>query len=248
MLGFQYSKLTEKEIVDEMTRPQEAGACGAKIIVTANSDHVGRLTIDEEFRKAYLYATIRTADGFLVHYYALLRGNRIPRVTGCGILAELMRNRDLRAQRLFFVADSDATAAGLRKWAARREFPASEFEIEVPPYRFEQDRGYTDALVGRIRALAPTILVMGVGAPKSEKFAYEHRAELPACWVLSVGEAVKVEAGVKKRAPAVMQLLTLEWFWRLAHEPRRLIGRYTWDMRRFLVAVIQDLRGRYDNP
>jgi UDP-N-acetyl-D-mannosaminuronic acid transferase (WecB/TagA/CpsF family) len=63
-----------------------------------------------------------------------------------------------------------------------------------------------------------------------------------------VGEAVKIEAGVKKRAPVVVQRMNLEWFWRLAHEPRRLIGRYTWDMRRFLIAILQDLRGLYDNP
>jgi N-acetylglucosaminyldiphosphoundecaprenol N-acetyl-beta-D-mannosaminyltransferase len=245
MFGFQYSKLDEKEIVDEITRPLGAEATGAKIIVTANSDHVGRLTTDEVFRRAYLYASIRTADGFLVHYYALLRGERIPRVTGCGILAELMRNRDLREQRLFFVVDSEETAAGLRKWAERREFPASEFEILVPPYGFEKDTEYVQGMVGRIREFAPTIVVMGVGAPKSEKFAYVHREELPACWVLSVGEAVKIEAGVKKRAPVVMQRLNLEWFWRLVHEPRRLIGRYTWDMRRFLMAIIQDLRGSY---
>jgi N-acetylglucosaminyldiphosphoundecaprenol N-acetyl-beta-D-mannosaminyltransferase len=248
MFGFQYSKLDANEIVDEITRPREAGAQGAKIIVTANSDHIGRLTTDEVFRKAYLYASIRTADGFLVHYYALLRGERIPRVTGCEILAALMRNRDLTSQRLFFVADSDATTAGLRKWAAGRNFPASNFEIVVPPYQFELDQTYTEALVARIREFAPSILVLGVGAPKSEKFAYVHRNLLPACWVLSVGEAVKIEAGVKQRAPLIMQRLNLEWFWRLAHEPRRLFRRYTWDMRRFFFAIIQDIRGAYDNP
>lgn len=243
MFGFQFSELNEKAIVDEITRPLGAEERGAKIVVTANSDHMGRLTTDLLFREAYLYASIRTADGFLVHYYALLRGERIPRVTGCGILAELMRNRDLRGQRLFFVADSEETAAGLRKWAARRTYPENEFEILVPPFGFEKDEGYVKGMVARIRRFAPTIVVMGVGAPKSEKFAYVHRDELPACWVLSVGEAVKIEAGVKKRAPVLMQRLNLEWFWRLAHEPRRLIGRYTWDMRRFVVAIIQDLRG-----
>lgn len=243
MFGFQFSELNEKAIVDEITRPLGAEERGAKIVVTANSDHMGRLTTDLLFREAYLYASIRTADGFLVHYYALLRGERIPRVTGCGILAELMRNRDLRGQRLFFVADSEETAAGLRKWAARRTYPENEFEILVPPFGFEKDEEYVKGMVARMRRFAPTIVVMGVGAPKSEKFAYVHRDELPACWVLSVGEAVKIEAGVKKRAPVLMQRLNLEWFWRLAHEPRRLIGRYTWDMRRFVVAIIQDLRG-----
>lgn len=245
MFGFQYSKLDEREIVDELMRPREAGAQGAKIIVTANCDHVGRLSTDELFRQAYLFASIRTADGFLVHYYALLRGEKIPRVTGCGILAELMRNRDLRGQRLFFVADSEETAAGLRKWAERKPFPSSEFSVVVPPYGFERDAEYTAGLVRQIREFAPSILVMGVGAPKSEKFGYLHRNELPPCWVLSVGEAVKIEAGIKKRAPVLMQKLNLEWFWRLAHEPRRLIGRYTWDMRKFVIAIVQDLRGSY---
>jgi N-acetylglucosaminyldiphosphoundecaprenol N-acetyl-beta-D-mannosaminyltransferase len=245
MLGLEYSKLNEKEIVDELMRPQEEGARGAKIIVTANSDHAGRLTTDEVFRKAYSYASIRTADGFPVHYYAWLRGQRIPRVTGCGILAELMRNRDLTGQRLFFVADCEETAEGLRRWASRRELPENEFEIIVPPYEFEGSEEFTAGLVNKIRTFAPTILVMGVGAPKSEKFGYVHRDDLPPCWVLGVGEAVKIEAGVKKRAPALMRKLNLEWFWRLVHEPRRLIRRYTWDMRRFVVAIFQDLSGSY---
>jgi len=138
MFGFQFSQLNEKGIVDEITRPLGAEERGAKIVVTANSDHVGRLTTDVLFRGAYLYASIRTADGFLVHYYAPLRGERIPRVTGCGILAELMRNRDLRGQRLFLVADGAETAAGLRKWAARRGysehvFPLGHFNsLELP--------------------------------------------------------------------------------------------------------------------
>jgi N-acetylglucosaminyldiphosphoundecaprenol N-acetyl-beta-D-mannosaminyltransferase len=245
MFGFHYSKLGEREIVDELMRPLDAETRGARIIVTANSDHVGRLATDELFRQAYLYASIRTADGFLVHYYALLRGERIPRVTGCGILEELMRRRDLRGQRLFFVADSPETEAGLQKWAARRQYPASEYEIVVPPYGFEKDAEYVQGIIGKIRGFAPTILIMGVGAPKSEKFAYVHREELPACWVLSVGQAVNIEAGIKKRAPVWVQRINMEWFWRLVHEPRRLLRRYTWDMRRFLAAIIQDLRGSY---
>ena len=69
------------------------------------------------------------------------------------------------------------------------------------------------------------MLFIGLGAPKQDRFAYEHRAHLPLVQVC-VGAAFDFHAGVKKMAPSWMQRFGLEWLFRLSQEPGRLWKRY----------------------
>jgi N-acetylglucosaminyldiphosphoundecaprenol N-acetyl-beta-D-mannosaminyltransferase len=100
-------------------------------------------------------------------------------------------------------------------------------------------------LAARIAAHRPDILVMGVGSPQSEVFADAWAAALPPCWVLCVGQGVKVALGLVRRAPPVMQAAQAEFLWRLGQEPRRLAGRYSRGAVLFLLAVLADLAGRF---
>ena len=45
-----------------------------------------------------------------------------------------------------------------------------------------------------------------------------------------------------RRAPLALRHTGLEWAWRLVHEPRRLLRRYTKASAGFLAAVREDLR------
>jgi N-acetylglucosaminyldiphosphoundecaprenol N-acetyl-beta-D-mannosaminyltransferase len=60
-------------------------------------------------------------------------------------------------------------------------------------------------------------------------------------FVMGVGGAIDVVAGVTRRAPPVMQRLGLEWLFRLLQEPRRLVSRYTATNCRFLFLVAREL-------
>ena len=46
---------------------------------------------------------------------------------------------------------------------------------------------------------------------------------------MGVGCSLDLMAGRQSRAPNWMQAAGLEWVYRVAHEPRRLAGRYTRD-------------------
>ena len=71
------------------------------------------------------------------------------------------------------------------------------------------------------RAHGTTNLIMGVGAPKSEIWCNGHRRELPGIVALCIGDAVSVYAGLKSRAPKLLQTLGLEWAFRFLQEPQR---------------------------
>ncbi len=95
---------------------------------------------------------------------------------------------------------------------------------EAPPFRpltAAEDRD----VVRRINASGAGLIFIGLGCPKQDVFAYEHRDRLRGVQ-LCVGAAFDFHAGVKPTAPAWMQRHGLEWLYRLLKEPRRLWRRY----------------------
>jgi exopolysaccharide biosynthesis WecB/TagA/CpsF family protein len=96
--------------------------------------------------------------------------------------------------------------------------------IDVPPFRPltpEEDL----AAVERINRSGAGIVFIGLGCPKQDIFAAEHRDRIRAVQVC-VGAAFDFHAGVKRVAPAWMQRRGLEWLYRLWQEPGRLWKRY----------------------
>jgi N-acetylglucosaminyldiphosphoundecaprenol N-acetyl-beta-D-mannosaminyltransferase len=61
--------------------------------------------------------------------------------------------------------------------------------------------------------------------------------------MLGVGAAFDFHAGRKPQAPAWMQLIGLEWLFRLLHEPRRLARRYFYNNPRFVLLALLELLG-----
>jgi N-acetylglucosaminyldiphosphoundecaprenol N-acetyl-beta-D-mannosaminyltransferase len=59
--------------------------------------------------------------------------------------------------------------------------------------------------------------------------------------MIGVGAAFDFHAGLKKQAPVWMQQTGLEWFFRLATEPRRLWKRYLVNNPAFVWLALQEL-------
>jgi exopolysaccharide biosynthesis WecB/TagA/CpsF family protein len=77
----------------------------------------------------------------------------------------------------------------------------------------------------RINESGAGLVFIGLGCPKQDWFAAEHRDRLQAVQVC-VGAAFDFHAGVKSTAPGWMQRNGLEWLFRLLSEPQRLWKRY----------------------
>jgi N-acetylglucosaminyldiphosphoundecaprenol N-acetyl-beta-D-mannosaminyltransferase len=84
------------------------------------------------------------------------------------------------------------------------------------------------------------VLIMAVGAPRSEVFVDTYRAVLPPCWALCVGQAVKIELGLVRRASSTWQSIGMEWLWRMLQEPSRLTKRYATASVGFCCAIVED--------
>ena len=88
---------------------------------------------------------------------------------------------------------------------------------------FQSDEYYLDA-VARVPA---NLTILGMGMPKQEKIAIEISNNIShGSLVICGGAILDFIAGKVTRAPKIFSQLGLEWFYRLALEPKRLFRRY----------------------
>jgi N-acetylglucosaminyldiphosphoundecaprenol N-acetyl-beta-D-mannosaminyltransferase len=241
IFGLDISLLAQDELIEELLSPPSTGS--AKLVATVNVDHVVTLRTNPRFRQAYAYAWRITADGTPVYLYARAVGVPLrQRVTGADLFAELVERWEPGRHSLFMLVPSDAVAARMTLAMEQRGFDRRNLAIEVPPFGFESDAAYNQDLVARIGAMKPTHIIMGVGAPKSEIWAHEHREQLGDAIILCVGAAVEFVTGLKMRSPIFMRRIGMEWFWRFATEPRRLFHRYFIRSFGFVLAMLADRR------
>jgi N-acetylglucosaminyldiphosphoundecaprenol N-acetyl-beta-D-mannosaminyltransferase len=94
------------------------------------------------------------------------------------------------------------------------------------PSKFRLARpGEATEIADRIRSSGARLVLVGLGCPRQEQFAYAMRGllDMP---LLAVGAAFDYHSGTLRPPPPWVQKYGLEWLWRLGLEPRRLWRRY----------------------
>lgn len=92
-------------------------------------------------------------------------------------------------------------------------------------------------IVAGINAAAPDILLVAMGNPKQEYLIEALSPSLDVPLALGVGALFDFTAGEVTRAPGILRRLGLEWVFRFAQEPKRLGGRYTLGIVRYLLKI-----------
>ena len=101
------------------------------------------------------------------------------------------------------------------------------------------DAGNASAITDLIRRSGANVLLVAMGNPKQELFIYNHLAATGCTLGIGVGALFDFLAGNVPRAPLRIQKWRVEWLYRLAHEPRRLAGRYLIGAPLFLTRILQ---------
>jgi exopolysaccharide biosynthesis WecB/TagA/CpsF family protein len=146
------------------------------------------------------------------------------RVYGPELMLRVCRKAADEGVSVYLYGGSPEVAAKLQA-KLLHDFPTLKIAgCEAPPFRpLTPDED--DRVVERIDRSGAGIVFIGLGCPKQDEFAYEHREKIGAVQVC-VGAAFDFHAGVKPMAPGWMQRYGLEWCYRLVQEPRRLWRRY----------------------
>lgn len=178
-----------------------------------------------------------TADGQPVRWALnLLHGTRLrERVYGPELMLRLCRQAAGEGVSIYLYGSTEPVIEKLER-ALDKRFPGLRVAgAEAPPFRPLTDEE-DDAVVRRMNESGAGLVFVGLGAPRQEAFAAEHRDRVNAAQ-LCVGAAFDFHAGTKKMAPRWMQRWGLEWLYRVSQEPRRLWKRYLFTNAVFLVLL-----------
>ncbi len=200
------------------------------LVITADANAVLIALEDAEFRALMETAPLVTADGAGLLWAGRRLKQPFPeRVSGVDLVEQLTRLSHEKGYRLYFLG----AAPGVAERAAQNlllRYPNAQIVGVQHGYFQDSDE---PAIVAQIAAARPDVLLIGMGMPRQEKWAWAHRDTLGAPVMIGVGGSFDVYAGVVKRAPRWMQRTGCEWLWRLIQDPRKIkkvrnLPRFAW--------------------
>lgn len=197
-------------------------------IFTPNPEILLRAKDDASFADVLNSADLALPDGTGVALVESLRvRKRVRRWPGVEIAALLVELAAERRASVVFLGGSDGVGErAAQLWRVR--FPGLRVDVVGADVEVGEDGVARSAdrdaeLVERIRNLAPAIVLVGLGAPKQERWIARHADALPSVRIaMGVGGAFDMWAGRLRRAPQIIHSVGMEWAWRLALEPGRL--------------------------
>ena len=231
--------------IDRVSLDETLAVCDAVIASRGFAQHMAvnvaklvSMQDDDPLREIVAGCELVTADGQPVVWASRLLGDPLPsRVAGIDLMQALLGLAAARGYRIYILgARPDVLEAAVER--VRREFPA----LELAGYR---DGYYSDdeetGVAASIAATQPDILFVAMSSPRKEYFLAQHGRTIGAPFVMGVGGSIDVLAGIRRRAPVPIQRIGLEWLFRLAQEPRRLMPRYVQTNTRFLALLAGEL-------
>ena len=207
-------------------------------IGVANAAKVIRMRRDPQLMDAVVSSDLLLADGMSIVWASRILGQALPeRVAGIDLFEALLRDAEQHQLGVYCLGATDEVLERMVQVIQERH-P----RLKITGFR----NGYyspneESAVAETIKASRPNYLFLGMTSPKKELFLAKWSEEIGANVTHGVGGSFDVIAGKVKRAPRLMQRLGLEWFYRLAQEPRRMFGRYAVTNTLFLGLVLREL-------
>jgi N-acetylglucosaminyldiphosphoundecaprenol N-acetyl-beta-D-mannosaminyltransferase len=207
-------KLSEMPIADQI------------MINTLNQYSYCLAESDAIFKKALVASDILLPDGIaIVAAMRLLTGRKIKKVAGADLHQHILSDLNAKGGSCFYLGASDETLLKIKVRVAQ-EFPSISVSTFSPPFKAQFSNEDNQEIIGRINAVKPDVVFVGMTAPKQEKWAYAHKKELDTKMICCIGAVFDFYAGTVIRPNAVWIGLGLEWLGRLVKEPKRMWKRY----------------------
>lgn len=198
---------------------------------------------DPKFRTILNEADLFCPDGILILLVARARGFSIRKSrTGPELLWKFCQATQKKGYKHYFYGDTDGTLR-LMSGKLSQSFPDMNIVgFQSPPFR-QLTAPEDESALAAINAASPDVLWVGLGAPKQERWIFEHRDRLNVPMVVGAGASFKFVAGTVTRAPVWLQNIGFEWLFRLMMEPRRVWRRLFLDAPQFIGLAMLEISG-----
>ena len=190
--------------------PAQVVTLGTEMVVYAQRDHA--------FRRVVNSCALSLCDTAGLLAVARARGAQLrERVTGVELVGHICAGAATRGLGVFLLGGAQGVALKA----------ASVLQARYPGLRISgtRDGYFRDAnaqeVAAEVRASGARIIFAGLGFPRQEEWLAAYLPQTGCGVGIGVGGSLDVVSGSVPRAPAFWRRMHLEWFYRLAREPRR---------------------------
>ncbi|WP_025740923.1 WecB/TagA/CpsF family glycosyltransferase [Aquimarina pacifica] len=228
LMGFEVFGKTVSDIDFETNR----------IINTINPHSYCMSKKDEQFEYVLKNSDVLLPDGIgIVWASKVLNKRKIEKIAGFDVFMFLMQHLDNTGGSCFFLGAAETTLDLIKK-RAKNEFPNVEVSTYSPPYKKVFSEEDNAIMLKKINACKPTVLFVGMTAPKQEKWGFQNRNEINAEIICAIGAVFDFYAGTVKRSSEFWIKIGLEWLPRFLKEPKRLAERNLVSTPKFILEVL----------
>lgn len=191
-------------------------------IVSLNPENLVIASENKEFMHVVETAQITIPDGIGVVLAARLKGVLLPeRVTGVDLMENMLELAGNMCLRVVLIGGRPNLANTLAQCQGEK-YPEAKFYGTIG---FKDIKNLTSfeekQILDIVRRHKPHMIFVAFGSPEQELWLARHSKEFKGTVCMGVGQGFDVLGGIVKRAPKWMQIIGLEWFYRLFTQPWR---------------------------
>jgi N-acetylglucosaminyldiphosphoundecaprenol N-acetyl-beta-D-mannosaminyltransferase len=213
---------------------------GKYVINTVSPNSYGISVKDQDMNDALKGADYLALDGLYFGWLPLFRdGKRARRITGWDAFMYYAKKLDACSGKMFLLGSTEKTLS-LMKSNLAKDFPNVIVDSYSPPFKAVFDIEDNKKMHEAINAFNPDVLVIGMTAPKQEKWAYQNKSFCHFHVSIAVGNVFDWYAGNTKRPNAFWQKIGMEWLVRIFYRPE-VFARNIGNQMRFFRHLALDL-------
>ncbi len=237
--------------VDNITMDELVDTFRQGALLTLHVDSIMKLQKDREFYELIPKFDVITCDSQVLTIAARLLGTPLKeRVSGSDYFPRFYaRYRDDPSVTVFICGGAPGVAELARHKINAKVGRHMVVGTSAPSRDYDRKPGEIEQLITQINRSGATVLLVGLGGGRQEKFIFRYRDRLPGVQLfLPLGGTIDYEAETLKRPSTWITDSGLEWLYRVLREPRQRWYRYFIHQPPVLYLLARQLLGVYSDP
>lgn len=231
IFGFDFiCDLSLDELADLVISDVMGGKVGITNFVTPNAHGINIISKYPVMKESWKVARYVLPDGQPIVWLSFFTASKIKgRLTGSDFFRVVFpKIKNPIYKSLFVVTNENLKSYFVKEKPEATYFIPGFFKMEEE----EKIQSFGEEMFNLIVKNELRFVFIGISDPKQSALTMDVTRRLHAinydkpCVFFFLGASFEFYFGLKKRAPVVFQKMGLEWFYRLATEPRRMFRRY----------------------
>jgi N-acetylglucosaminyldiphosphoundecaprenol N-acetyl-beta-D-mannosaminyltransferase len=242
LLNVDVDNITMDELLDSFCRG---------VMLTLHVDMIMKLQKDREFYELLPNFDVITCDSQILIAAAKMFGTPLrERISGSDFFPLFYaRYKDDPAITVFICGGGPGVAELARKNVNAKVGREMIVATNSPSRDYDSRPDEIERLITQINQSKASVLLVGLGAGRQEKFIFKYRDRVPRVKLfLPLGGTIDYEAGTLPRPPAWISDAGLEWLYRVLREPRQRWHRYFVHQPPVLFHLARQKFGLYRDP